>query len=218
MPSIAGTQYLRTGRSTAASNRSHAPILGCSHPTNGLPLHNTCDLESSSVATRRKQLSAETAINGVGGPDKSLRGILTEPLACAGRKDMRVAALLVALFTIMVGILGIISPDSLTAVRRQYFATPLGFYAAGALRVVIGLLVILVARTSRAPKTLRALGAVMCMQGLAATLRGADRARAILEWETMQGNALLRVGAIVALAAGGFMAFAVSGRPPRCVE
>jgi hypothetical protein len=108
---------------------------------------------------------------------------------------MRIAALLVAVFTIAVGIVGVVSPDSVTMVRRQYFATPVGFYAAGALRVAMGLVVILVAPTSRAPKTLRALGAVMCMQALAATLLGPDRARAVLEWETMLGTALLRVGA-----------------------
>jgi hypothetical protein len=53
------------------------------------------------------------------------------------------------------------------------------------------------------------------MQGLAATLFGPDPARAIPEWETMLGTALLRVGAAVALAAGGFMAFAVTGRRPK---
>jgi hypothetical protein len=124
---------------------------------------------------------------------------------------LRIAALLVALFTILVGIVGIVSPDSLTTVRRQYFATPVGLYAAGTLRVAMGLVVILSAPSSRAPKTLRALGAVMCMQVIAATLFGPDRARAILEWETMHA-ALLRAGAVVALASGGFMAFAVSGR------
>ena len=129
---------------------------------------------------------------------------------------MRSAALLVALFTIVVGIVGLVSPDSLTTVRRLYFATPVRLYAAGAVRVVMGLVVILCARASRAPRTLRALGAVMCMQGLAATLFfGPDRARAILEWETMQGTALLRVGAAVALAAGGFVAFAVTGHHPK---
>jgi len=131
---------------------------------------------------------------------------------------MRIAALLVAVFTIVVGIVGIVCPDSVTTVRRQYFATPVGLYAAGALRVAMGIVVILVAPTSRAPKTLRALGAVMCMQGLAATLFGPDRARAILEWETMQGTAFLRVGAAVALAAGGFMAFAVIGSRPKGAE
>ena len=123
--------------------------------------------------------------------------------------------MLVAIFTIVVGIVGLISPDSVTTVRRLYFATPVGLYAAAAVRVAMGLVVILSAPASRAPKTLRALGAVMCMQALAATLFGPDRARAILEWESMQGTALLRVGAAVALAAGGFVAFVVTaGRRP----
>jgi hypothetical protein len=125
---------------------------------------------------------------------------------------MRIAALLVALFTIFVGIAGIVSPDSLTTVRRLYFATPAGLYTAGAIRVAMGLVLILCAPTSRAPRTLRVLGALVCMQGLATTLLGPDRARAILEWEAMH-SALLRAGAVVALAAGGFIAFAVT-KPP----
>ena len=127
---------------------------------------------------------------------------------------MRSAALLVAVFTIVVGIVGLISPDSVTTARGLYFATPVGLYAAGVVRVAMGLVVILGAATSRTPKTLLTLGAVMCMQGLAATLLGPDRARAILEWEGMQGAALLRVGAAVALATGGFVAFAVTGHRP----
>jgi hypothetical protein len=127
---------------------------------------------------------------------------------------MKSAALLVAVFTIVVGIVGLVSPDRVTTVRRLYFATPVRLYAAGAVRLAMGLVVILCARASRAPKTLRALGAVMCMQALVATLLGPDRARAVLEWETMQGTALLRVGAAVAVAAGGFLAFAVSGHRP----
>ena len=127
---------------------------------------------------------------------------------------MRSAAFLVALFAIVVGTVGLVSPDSVMTVRRLYFSTPVGLYTAGAVRVAMGLVVILSAPASRAPKTLRALGAVMCMQGLAATLFGPDRARAILEWEAMQGDALLRVGAALALATGGFVAFAVTGHRP----
>ena len=127
---------------------------------------------------------------------------------------MRSGALLVALFGGVVGIVGLVSPDSVTTVRRLYFATPVGLYAAAAVRVAMGLVVILSAPASRAPKILRALGAVVCMQGLAATLFGPDRARAILEWETLQGTALLRVGAAVALASWGFVAFAVTGHRP----
>jgi hypothetical protein len=123
--------------------------------------------------------------------------------------------LLVAVFTVMVGMTGLIYPDSVTTIRRLYFATPVGLYAAGVVRAVMGLVVILCARASRAPKTLRALGAVMCMQALAATLLGPDRARAVLEWETMQGTTVLRVGAAAALATGCFLAFAVSSHRPK---
>ena len=124
---------------------------------------------------------------------------------------MKIAALLVALFTIVVGVGGLVSPESGTAIRRLYFATPARLYTAGAVRVAMGLIVILAAANSRAPRALLALGTVMCLQGLAATVMGPDHARAILEWESMQVTALLRVGAAVALAAGVFMALAVTG-------
>jgi hypothetical protein len=128
---------------------------------------------------------------------------------------VRPAALLVALITIIVGIAGLVSPDSVTTVRRLYFATPLGLYAAAALRVAMGIVVILCAPASRAPKTLRALGAVVCIQGLAATLFGPERARTILEWEAIQGTLILRLGAAVALTTGGFLAFALTGHGPK---
>jgi sugar phosphate permease len=128
---------------------------------------------------------------------------------------VRAATLLVALIIIIVGIAGLVSPDSVTTVRRLYFATPLGLYAAAAVRVAMGIAVILCASVSRAPKTLRALGAVVCLQGLAATLLGPERARTILEWESIQGPAILRAGAAVALATGGFLAFAVTSHGPK---
>ena len=119
------------------------------------------------------------------------------------------AALLVALVIVAVGIVGIVSPDRVTTVRRQYFATPVGLYTAGAVRVAMGLVLILAAGVSRAPKILRTLGALMCAQGLAVAFFGLDRAQAILEWESMH-PVLLRAGAMVAIASGGCVAFAVA--------
>jgi hypothetical protein len=124
---------------------------------------------------------------------------------------VRYAVLLVALLTIIVGISGLVSPERAMTVRRQYYATPARFYVAGVIRLAMGLVLVLGATASRAPKTLRVFGVLMCMQGLAGTLFGRDRARAILEWEAMQGTAPLRVGAGVALATGGLMAFAGAG-------
>ena len=131
---------------------------------------------------------------------------------------MRMAALLVGLFTVVVGVVGLVSPASVTAVRRQYFATPAGLYTASVVRLAMGLVVILGATASRAPKTLRLLGALMCMQGLSAAILGPEHARTVLEWETMR-PALLRAGAIVALASGVFMVFAVTtGRRPTAIS
>src|SRR5262249_43217195 len=125
---------------------------------------------------------------------------------------MRIAAFIVVGFTLVVGVVGLVSPDYGTTVRRAYFAAPATLYAAGALRMLMGLVVMLAASASRAPRTLRVLGALMCMQGLTATVLGPEHARAVLEFETRQGHAILRLGAAIALVAGLFMGFALTGR------
>ena len=125
-------------------------------------------------------------------------------------KDMKFAALPVALLSILVGITGLVDPDRGMALRRMYFAASGPFYAAVAVRCAMGLGLILAASHSRWPKTMRALGAVVCLQGLSAVVLGLDRARATMEWEGMQGQALLRAGAAVALASGIFIMFAVT--------
>jgi hypothetical protein len=128
---------------------------------------------------------------------------------------MRPAALLAAVLAMAVGLVGLVSPASLTTVRRLYFATAVGLYAAGVLRTAMGLVVIQSAPASRAPTALRLVGAVMCLQALTAMSLGPDRARAVLEWEAIQRPALLRAGAAVALATGAFVAFGVSRRSSR---
>ena len=131
---------------------------------------------------------------------------------------MRIVVLFVAVLLIAVGVAGIIAPDSLTELRRTYMVTPRGLYAMGTVRVAIGLLLIRSASSSRTPKTLRALGVLVCLQGLIQGVGGQfvalDRARAILEWEAVH-TGLLRIGALMALATGGFVAFTVTLRPAR---
>jgi flagellar biosynthesis protein FliR len=127
---------------------------------------------------------------------------------------MRIAALLVALFAIVVGVVGIFTPDSLTTIGR-YVVTPVGLYVIAAVRVAGGLVLMLVAPNSRVPRTLRVVGAVVLVAGLVTPLFGVERARAILDWESTQGSAFIRVVAGLVLAAGGFVAFAVTGRRPK---
>jgi len=130
---------------------------------------------------------------------------------------MRIVVLFVAVLLIAVGVAGIIAPDSLTELRQTYMVTPRGLYAMGTIRVAIGLLLIRSASSSRTPKTLRALGVLVCLQGLSRESGGrswGSIARAILEWEAAH-TGLLRIGALMALATGGFVAFTVTLRPAR---
>ena len=129
------------------------------------------------------------------------------------KKDLRFAAWPVAILCIVIGIGGIVSPDGGTALRRLYYATPGLFYALVAVRSAMALGLLMAASNSRGPRTLRAMGTIMCLQALSATLLGPDRARTVMEWETAQGTAVLRAGAAVALASGCFIIFAVSERP-----
>ena len=124
---------------------------------------------------------------------------------------MRFAALFVALITIAVGLVGIITPESATTLRRLYYATPGRFYTAGAIRLAMGIVLILAALSSRWPRIVRAFGILMCMQAVTATFLGMERAQAVMEWESMH-TALLRAGAVVALLSG-FALVALTIRP-----
>jgi hypothetical protein len=121
---------------------------------------------------------------------------------------VRAAALLVALVSIAIGLVGLVSPDSVMNVRREYVATWLGLHSAGAVRMAMGLVLIVFAPSSRAPKMLRLIGALMFLQGLVPQFYSVERAQALLQWEVTWGSTLLRVGASVALATGAFVAFA----------
>src|SRR6266700_8049982 len=96
---------------------------------------------------------------------------------------MRSAALLVALYAVIAGVAGLISPETVMSVRRAYLATPDGLMGAGAVYFCIGVVLIVSAKASRSPKILMALGAVMAGRGLAAPFIGVDRALAILDFE-----------------------------------
>jgi len=131
---------------------------------------------------------------------------------------MRIAILLIAVLIITLGVFGLISPDTVMALRREYVVNAYGMYVVAAVRLVLGVLLIRFAPASRAPKMLRVLGILVCLQALvqtvAATFIPLDRARAMLEWEGSHPG-LLRVGALIALAIGAFLAFAVTTTPNR---
>ena len=126
---------------------------------------------------------------------------------------MRIAILFVALLIMVLGLFGLVSPDTVMALRRDYLMNDYGMYAVAAFRLALAVLLIRFAPASRAPKIVHVLGILVCLQALvqaiAATFISLDRARAMLEWEGSHPG-LLRVGALIAVAIGGFLAFAVT--------
>ena len=113
----------------------------------------------------------------------------------------------------VLGAVGLVSPTVLNSFRRRRLATRRGLYVThltAVFRATTEILLILFAPASRMPMALRVLGAVVCAQGLGLgrPFVSTERAHAMLDWEEARPG-LLRVGAMIALAFGGFVAFAV---------
>jgi hypothetical protein len=127
---------------------------------------------------------------------------------------MVLAVLALSIVIAVVGAVGIVVPTSLLTVA-ELFTTPVGFYVAAALRLVLGTAVVLAAPTSGTPTTLRVLGVVIIVGGLVTPLFGVERARMIVAWWATQGSAFMRVWAVVALVLGVFLAYATAPHAPR---
>jgi hypothetical protein len=93
----------------------------------------------------------------------------------------------------------------------KHSVTPGAFYVIAAVRVTLGLVLISVAPDSRAPRTLRVLGYLILLAGIATALTGLagiERARIMIEWWLKQGSGVIRLTSALVLALGGFIAFA----------
>ena len=119
--------------------------------------------------------------------------------------------MLIGVVVVIVGVIGVAAPAVLLMVA-DYATTPIGLYAAAALRIGIGIVLILVAPTTRAQKLIRLFGAIAIAGGVVTALVGVDRARAIVAWETAQGPTLIRLSAVLAFVFGGYLVFAVTSR------
>jgi hypothetical protein len=123
---------------------------------------------------------------------------------------VKTLAFAIGLCIIAVGAVGIITPSALMWIAQR-FGTPAEWYAIGAVRVAFGLLLLSVAKTSRAPQILRVVAFVPLLAGLGALATpsmGVERARATLDWWSHLGSVYIRLSAIPLLALGGLIAYA----------
>ena len=124
---------------------------------------------------------------------------------------MRLLGLVIGVMVVLVGAIILAAPDVLLALGRSV-TTAGGLYAVAALRIALGLVFVLAAPASRAPRTLRVLGVIVIIAGLATPWFGVARVRAILDWWTGAGPSFMRIPAVVAIAIGGFLVYVF--RPP----
>jgi len=119
---------------------------------------------------------------------------------------VRSLAWLIALFVGVAGVAGLLVPDWVMSLR-SIAATQSGLLAIAVLRSAIGIVLIMVAPRSRAPKTLQVFGALLLLAGMVTPLFGVARSKAVLDWEAAQGPMFVRGWAIVAVALSGALAF-----------
>jgi len=124
---------------------------------------------------------------------------------------MKYLAWCIAVVVVLAGITGIVAPDRLLSLRGLA-ATQAGLLAVSVARVAIGVVLIMTAPHSRAPKMLQIAGAAVLLAGLATPLFGVERTRAVLDWEAAQGATLIRVGSVIVVAIGGLLAMALTPR------
>jgi hypothetical protein len=128
---------------------------------------------------------------------------------------VKTLASVIGLSIAAVGAVGILAPSFLVWIGQQ-FTTAGEWYVLGTVRVAFGLLLMSVAKTSRAPRTLRVVACIPVLAGLGALatpMVGLGRARAMIEWWSRQGAGVARLTAVPLLALGGFVAYACG--PPR---
>ena len=114
------------------------------------------------------------------------------------------------LFISAVGAIGMLAPSLLVWIA-QHAVSSGAFYVIATVRMAFGLVLISVASASRAPRSLRILGYVILVAGIATALTGLvgiERARASIDWWLQQGSGVIRATSVLLLALGCFVAYA----------
>ncbi|MFI5177761.1 MAG: hypothetical protein ACHQO8_04330 [Vicinamibacterales bacterium] len=123
---------------------------------------------------------------------------------------MKTLAFVIGLLIAAIGIAGLLAPSGLVWIA-QHAATSGAFYVIAVVRVAVGLVFISAAPASRAPKTLRILGYVVVVAGIATALIGLvgmELARTIIDWWLQRGANVIRLTGLVLIALGGCVAYA----------
>lgn len=126
---------------------------------------------------------------------------------------LTVGAMVVGLLIAGLGVLGILAPADWIALVNGMQSPP-GLYIAAAMRVFAGAVIFLSARTSRMPRTLRIIGAVIFVGGILTPFVGIWVAHVIRDAWGLGGPAAVRGWGAIAMMLGAFLFYASMPRRP----
>jgi hypothetical protein len=121
---------------------------------------------------------------------------------------MTFVALVFAIFVTAMGALGVLAPDRLLGLVRGV-QTPAGLYGVAVMRLVFGAAIYLAAAESRAPELLRVFGLITVLAGIVTPFIGLERVGRLIDWWSGLGPQVVRAWAVVALALGLGLAYAL---------
>jgi len=121
---------------------------------------------------------------------------------------MRWTGLVMGALLIVASTISFAAPDLRLSLERSVI-TPAGLYMIAALRIALGLVFVLAAPASRAPRTIRGLGLIVIIAGLSTPWFGVARAQTVVNWvaSASAGPWLMRLDAVVGMALGGFVVY-----------
>ena len=119
---------------------------------------------------------------------------------------MRLLGLVIGALVILASAISFAVPDLRLSLEGSLM-TPAGLYAIAAFRIAMGLVFVLVAPASRAPRTIRVLALIVIIAGLTTPWFGVARAQAVVNWLTSAGPLVMRLDAAVGMALGGFLVY-----------
>jgi hypothetical protein len=120
---------------------------------------------------------------------------------------VKTVAFVIGLCIFAVGAVGILAPSTFIWIAHHADA-PVDLYIISAFRFAFGVLLFSVASNSRAPRTLRVVALGPILAAIALPFVGVERARATIEWWTLQGSSVIRLTGIPLMALGAFIAYA----------
>jgi hypothetical protein len=125
---------------------------------------------------------------------------------------MKAIALGIAALLILVGLTGVLWPEGLIDLMKYSF-TSTGIYVAAITRMVLGALLLVAARATRTPKTIRVIAVFIFLAGVATALINPERAQLLKDWWLSHGPDALRIAACFPLAVGFFILVATLTKP-----